>query len=109
MRWRFTLIGLLIFGPLAACSPTTSLRNDTNATVYVDILKNGVPRPPSTQKLSPGNVMTTPWPPREANVLYVGDGSGKLRRFAIAGLCNMSKPNCDLLVSQLPLPTANGS
>jgi hypothetical protein len=85
------------------------LRNDSKATVYVDIVGSGVARPPSAQKLIPGNVITAPWPPQEASILYFGDDPEKLQRFAIDRLCDMSRRNCDLRVSQLPVSKINGA
>ena len=115
MRSHFTLAGLAglaglaAFLLLAACSPTTSVRNDTEAVVYVDIIKSGMPRLPSPQKLTPGNVMTAPWPPAEAIMLYSGNNPSSLQRFAVSRLCDLSRRNCEIRISALSKPSSNGS
>ena len=101
MTSRTRLIGLSLFAVLTACGPTTSLRNDTKATVYVDFIKKDAGRSPSAQKVAPGNLMTAPWPPADASTLYVGNDPAKLQSFIVATLCDVSKPNCDIRASQL--------
>jgi len=75
-------------------------------TIYVDVIRQDAPRPPSAQKLIPGNVMTAPWRPNEARVLYLGTRTGGLKRFAVAKLCDLSRRNCDLRASTLLTPDA---
>jgi hypothetical protein len=104
--WGMVILPTLMV--LAACSPTTSLRNDTAASVWVDFIKVGVSRRPSPQKVVSGSLLTAPWPPKQAGTLYVGNNPSDLRKFTVATLCDLEKRNCDVRVSQLPAMNGNG-
>ncbi|MFZ4687796.1 MAG: hypothetical protein ACOYLS_01030 [Polymorphobacter sp.] len=109
MKFRWGMISLPISTALAACGPTTSLRNDTEASVWVDFIKVEAPRLPHPQEVVAGSLLTAPWPPNEASTLYVGNDPSNLRKFDVVTLCDLTKKHCDVRVSQLPVTSSNGS
>lgn len=108
MGW-FRVIGLSVCTALAGCGPATTLKNDTQATVYADFIKSGVPRPPHAQKLASGVSYTAPWLPADANALYVGSDPAKLQMFPVAKLCDLKEQSCEILASRLLGSGGNGN
>jgi hypothetical protein len=102
MKSSIRRVAISVLLALAACGPTTSVRNDTNLTVYVDLIKTGTPRPPSPQKLVSGQILTAPWRPAEAQSVYLGRDAANLKRYPVVELCNLTMQNCNIDVSQLP-------
>lgn len=86
---------------LSACGPATSVYNNSNSRVYVDLTPRNGSQTPRAQLVDVANSMTAPWCSKEVAQIYVGISRERLHAFDPSKYCDLRKCNCTVAVSAL--------
>ena len=96
-RW---ILGLS-FSLAAACGPATAVKNDSNSTIYVDLINLANPRQPYPHAVGAGDFMTAPSCAKNVSHVFVGRAPGQMRQFPVARFCGLESCNCTIKASNL--------